>query len=320
MTSPTLLITIIITICSFNLASTTNSDEYHTFSKTLSPKDLVLKQEKLTHLHFYFQDVVSGKNPTVVQIAGPKLKSNSINFGAVAVLDDPLTVAPELTSKRVGSAQGIYAATSQSSMELMLALNFVFTEGKYNGSTLSLLGHNPILKKEREMPIVGGSGVFKFARGHTREKITHLHFYFHDIFSGKNRTSVQVAGPPLVNSSPNFGAVVVIDDPLTVGPGRTSKQVGSAQGFYAAAGQSEIGLLMVFSCVFTQGKFNGSTLSILGHNAILSAVREMPIVGGSGLFRFAKGYVEARTYVFNTSTTSLDAVVEYNVYVFHNGG
>ncbi|RVW22149.1 Dirigent protein 19 [Vitis vinifera] len=47
----------------------------------------------------------------------------------------------------------------------------------------------------------------------------------------------------------------------------------------------------------------------------LKNVREMPIIGGSGVFRYARGYVEARTYSFNVK--SGDAVVEYNVYAFH---
>ena len=112
-----------------------------------------------------------------------------------------------------------------------------------------------------------------------------------------------------------FGKVLMMDDPLTVGPERSSKQVGSAQGIYASASQSEVGLLMVYNFVFTEGKYNGSTLSILGRNSVFSPVREMPIVGGSGLFRFARGYAQASTH--NLDAKTLDAVVEYNVYVIH---
>ncbi|KAM0980903.1 hypothetical protein ACFX2J_014023 [Malus domestica] len=72
---------------------------------------------------------------------------------------------------------------------------------------------------------------------------------------------------------------------------------------------------MALNFVFVEGKYNGSTLSVLGRNAVLSAVREMPIVGGSGLFRFARGYAHASTHQFDIKTG--DAVVEYNVYVFH---
>ena len=148
-----------------------------------------------------------------------------------------------------------------------------------------------------------------------REKLTHLHFYFHDVINGPNPTAVRVAGPQLMSNSTNFGFVAMIDDPLTAGPEPTSKRIGSAQGLYGSASQTEVGLLMVLNYVFTEGKFNGSTLSILGRNAILSEVREMPIVGGSGVFRFARGFALAKTYKFNA--TSLDAIVEYNVYVLH---
>ncbi|GMN55933.1 hypothetical protein TIFTF001_025050 [Ficus carica] len=152
--------------------------------------------------------------------------------------------------------------------------------------------------------------------GLKREKLSHLHFYFHDIVSGKNPTAVRVAAAKTTDSSPTgFGFVAILDDPLTVGPEPTSKQVGRAQGIYASASQTDVGLLMVQNYVFTEGKYNGSTLSVLGRNAVLSAVRELPIVGGSGLFRFARGYAQARTHTFNL--TSGDAVVEYNVYVFH---
>lgn len=116
-------------------------------------------------------------------------------------------------------------------------------------------------------------------------------------------------------SSTLFGAVVMMDDPLTVRPEPNSRMVGRAQGLYASASQTELGLLMVLNFAFMEGKYNGSTLSVLGRNTVFSPVREFPIIGGSGLFRFARGYAHARTHAFNL--TSGDAVVEYNVYVFH---
>lgn len=152
--------------------------------------------------------------------------------------------------------------------------------------------------------------------GLKREKLSHLHFYFHDIVSGKNPTAVRVAAAATTNSSATgFGAVVMMDDPLTEGPNLSSKLVGRAQGIYASAALEEAGYLMVLNYVFVEGKYNGSTLSILGRNTVFSTVREMPVVGGSGLFRFARGYAQARTLTFDRKTG--DAVVEYNVYVLH---
>ncbi|KAJ4844703.1 hypothetical protein Tsubulata_024278 [Turnera subulata] len=151
------------------------------------------------------------------------------------------------------------------------------------------------------------------ALGLKKEKLTHLHFYFHDIVAGPRPTAVRVAEPTAANSSLSlFGAVTVMDNPLTITPKLRSKLVGRAQGIYASDSQNEPSLLMVFNLVFTAGKFNGSSLSILGRNAVFSSVREMPIVGGSGVFRFARGYAEARTYSFDPY-----AIVGYDVYAFH---
>lgn len=107
----------------------------------------------------------------------------------------------------------------------------------------------------------------------------------------------------------------MVDDPLTEGLEPGSKVVGRAQGMYALASQHDSGLLMVMNFAFVEGRFNGSTLSILGRNQVLNPVREMPIVGGSGLFRFARGYALAKTIRYNQKTG--DAVVEYNVSVMH---
>ncbi|KAJ0810770.1 putative dirigent protein [Helianthus annuus] len=152
--------------------------------------------------------------------------------------------------------------------------------------------------------------------GFKKEKLTHLHFYFHDIVTGDHPTAVMAAHANITNTSNTFfGGMVVFDDPLTMGPEPTSKMVGRAQGIYAGASLSEVRLLMVLNYVFTEGKYNGSSLSILGSNSVFSKVREMSIVGGSGLFRFARGYALAKTHFLNTSTG--DAVVEYDVYVLH---
>ncbi|KAL4272305.1 hypothetical protein GQ457_13G011830 [Hibiscus cannabinus] len=152
--------------------------------------------------------------------------------------------------------------------------------------------------------------------GLKREKLSHLHFYFHDIVSGRNPTAIVVASAAMTNKfKTGFGAVVMADDPLTEAPERTSKLVGKAQGIYASAAQDQVGFLMVMNFAFMEGKYNGSSLSLLGRNTVLSTVREMPIVGGSGLFRFARGYAQAKTHTLDLKTRN--AVVEYNVYVFH---
>ncbi|KAK9912936.1 hypothetical protein M0R45_036768 [Rubus argutus] len=147
------------------------------------------------------------------------------------------------------------------------------------------------------------------------EKLTRLHFYFHDIHAGQNPTAIRIVGPPN-KSVGSFGTSFMIDDPLTEEPEASSKLVGRAQGIYAFASQQDSGLLMVLNFAFIEGMYNGSTLSILGRNPFMDTIREMPIVGGSGVFRYARGYALAKTFSFSEKTE--DAVVQYNVCVLHH--
>ncbi|KAF7850427.1 LOW QUALITY PROTEIN: hypothetical protein BT93_L5501 [Corymbia citriodora subsp. variegata] len=138
------------------------------FARELSDRDQFgLKPEKMTHLRFYLHDTVTGQHPTAVAVAqAATTNTSSTSFGVVMVIDDPLTPRPD--SMLVGRAQGIYVLSSQSELSLAMTMNLVFTEGEYKGSTLSVLGQNPILKNPRELTIVGGTGVFRFARGYIR--------------------------------------------------------------------------------------------------------------------------------------------------------
>ncbi|OMO75878.1 Plant disease resistance response protein [Corchorus olitorius] len=149
------------------------------------------------------------------------------------------------------------------------------------------------------------------------EKTTHLHFYFHDIVGGQKPSVVKIAGPSNSSSAYGFGATMMMDDALTEGPEISSKLVGRAQGIYGIAAQEDVSLLMVMNFAFTEGSYNGSSISILGRNPVFNDVREMPIVGGSGVFRLARGYALAHTIRFDYKTG--DATVEYHVYVSHYG-
>ncbi|KAL3334760.1 hypothetical protein AABB24_031139 [Solanum stoloniferum] len=146
------------------------------------------------------------------------------------------------------------------------------------------------------------------------QKTSHLHFYFHDILSGKNPSAIKIISPG-GRGIYGFGNTFMCDDALTIGPNASTQVIGRAQGIYAMASQSESALLMTMIFEFTQGKYNGSSISILGRNPFMRDVREMPIVGGTGLFRFARGYALAHTFWFDGKTG--DAIVEYNVFVQH---
>ncbi|CAB4298811.1 unnamed protein product [Prunus armeniaca] len=91
--------------------------------------------------------------------------STITTFGATMMIDDALTEKQEPT---FGRAQGLYSVAAQRDHEfaLLVVMNFAFVEGKYKGSTISILGRNPVLNDVREMPIIGGTGLFRFARGY----------------------------------------------------------------------------------------------------------------------------------------------------------
>lgn len=145
--------------------------------------------------------------------------------------------------------------------------------------------------------------------------VTNLQFYFHDTVTGQNPTAVRVAQASDTSTSLTlFGALMMVDDPLTEGSDPSSKLVGRAQGLYGSAAQSDFGLIMVLNYGFTDGIYNGSSFSVLGLNQAMHQVREMAIDGGTGLFRMARGYASAKTYYMNPLTGN--AIVGYNVTLF----
>ncbi|KZV53341.1 dirigent protein 22-like [Dorcoceras hygrometricum] len=148
-----------------------------------------------------------------------------------------------------------------------------------------------------------------------KEKVTRLVFYVRDVISTPTPTNVAVARATSTIGSPtNFGLVEVIDDPVTVGPEPGSKIIGRAEGIIARASLEEISLHMTFTIVFTDGEYNSSTLSFVGHNAYLTKLRHISIVGGTGAFAFARGVTFIDTVWSNSSG---DAVFRYDSVLVH---
>ncbi|KAG7023255.1 Dirigent protein 19, partial [Cucurbita argyrosperma subsp. argyrosperma] len=146
-----------------------------------------------------------------------------------------------------------------------------------------------------------------------RHFLLHFHLYWHDTVSGAKPSSVAVLPPR--NKATVFGELNLFDNPLTIGPEPSSRRVGRSQGMYAGTASDQIGLMMGMTFAFTTGKYNGSSFTVFGRNAITEHEREMPVVGGTGKFRFARGYALAKTHHLNPDT--FDAVVEYDIYVLH---
>lgn len=152
-----------------------------------------------------------------------------------------------------------------------------------------------------------------------KRSITRMQFYMHDVVGGPNPTAVRVAGrlSNYTGTDPIaafFGSVYMMDNPLTATPDPKSALMGRAQGIYSMASQrDEFSLLMTLTYGFTGGAYNGSTFSVVGRNPVMSEEREMPVLGGTGMFRLARGFCIARTH----SADQMDAIIGYNVTLIH---
>ncbi|KAG6516221.1 hypothetical protein ZIOFF_026674 [Zingiber officinale] len=94
----------------------------------------------VTHLHFFWHDLVTAPNPTAVIVTQPVDPSSG--FGVTVVIDDAMTEGPDPSSTPVGRRRGS------------------------TWCTISIMGRNPVLNHEREIPVVGGTGHFRQGRGY----------------------------------------------------------------------------------------------------------------------------------------------------------
>ncbi|KAJ8899957.1 hypothetical protein K2173_019662 [Erythroxylum novogranatense] len=135
-----------------------------------------------------------------------------------------------------------------------------------------------------------------------KDKTHNLQFYFHDTLSGDNPSVVKVMHSTRTTKSPTFlGQIMMAVDPLTETADPTSKLVGQAQGIYGSASQNDASLIMVMSLAFTDGIHNGNSSSLFGKNSVMSSLREMPIVGRTGISQLARGMPLYRQFIKPTS-------------------
>ncbi|KAH7664319.1 Dirigent protein [Dioscorea alata] len=129
-----------------------------------------LGKEKVTDIHFYYQENLKADPPTAVLVAKPEdTKVNATTFlpygadevcseieydaGATYVLDTPLTAEQDPNSEVVGQAQGLAASAGQNQSLIVFAVDYIFTSGKFKDSSVKLA-------------IVGGRGKFRMASGY----------------------------------------------------------------------------------------------------------------------------------------------------------
>ncbi|CAI9099186.1 OLC1v1035970C1 [Oldenlandia corymbosa var. corymbosa] len=151
---------------------------------------------------------------------------------------------------------------------------------------------------------------------HAKPKITKLHFFVHDNVTADHPTSLLIAPANTNNiASISFGSTYAMDAPITTDSDPNSKFIGRAQGTFTFVGQEEPVLSMAINLVFTEGDYKGSSLCILGNNPISHEYREMPILGGTGVFRLASGIATVNTVIVDIA--KLNDILEYHVVIHY---
>ncbi|CAL1361801.1 unnamed protein product [Linum trigynum] len=114
--------------------------------------------------------------------------------------------------------------------------------------------------------------------------------------------------------------VTLNDDKLTLGPDpdNNSTSVGKARGLYHfPSNTTSFVYEMIYSFAFTYGDYNGSSLSLMGSvfPPPSGAASELSVAGGTGVFRFARGYAVLNYVSFDPLRRMV--VNELDVYVSH---
>ncbi|KAG8090985.1 hypothetical protein GUJ93_ZPchr0011g27808 [Zizania palustris] len=158
---------------------------------------------------------------------------------------------------------------------------------------------------------------------------THLHFYMHDAYTGPHPSAMRVVSgrslltspassddsTPLSSSSPRkFGDIVVLNNALTEGPDAGSTRVGTAQGFAVRVSDRGVVSDLSIHMVLEAGEHRGSSVTVKGRIDMDAVKRESVVIGGTGRFRFARGYMVSRNYDYSLAT---GGVVEIDIYLQH---
>ncbi|XP_061349233.1 dirigent protein 11-like [Gastrolobium bilobum] len=124
-------------------------------------------QPNQTNLVFYVHDHFSGEDTTAATVAGKSGPSSSIlQFGTVAIVDDPVTDGASIESTLIGRAQGVYINSQLDGKGLYMVFSVIFTGGEFKGSSLEIQGSDIFTMKEREFGVVSGTGYFRFVKGY----------------------------------------------------------------------------------------------------------------------------------------------------------
>ncbi|XBI17727.1 hypothetical protein VPH35_059704 [Triticum aestivum] len=84
--------------------------------------------------------VAAGSRSPATCVVPAGAGGSAFGFGYVGVVDELLREGADPASRLIGRTQGLTTGASLSEVAITTLLNFVFTDGPYNGSTLAMFG------------------------------------------------------------------------------------------------------------------------------------------------------------------------------------
>ncbi|XP_020600053.1 dirigent protein 1-like [Phalaenopsis equestris] len=152
----------------------------------------------------------------------------------------------------------------------------------------------------------------------TNEKETRLHFYANERTESPNATVIKVVSSPVDQSKHfySFGDILVYDNPITEGYDPTSRLLGRVQGTMTVASLDGSAALFTENWFFTDlHPWTGSSITVVGRHTFREETAEFQVVGGTGQFRNAEGYL----LMTRSSTNDVNIkIVEVKVVVFNS--
>ncbi|KAJ1276854.1 hypothetical protein BS78_05G248100 [Paspalum vaginatum] len=147
------------------------------------------------------------------------------------------------------------------------------------------------------------------AADHDDDGLTHIHLYVHETYTGPNATAAAVLQSPLGANTSSFGSMGVVDDEIRAGPDRSSALLGRYQGvFFGTSVELGKGYLSSITLLFTAGEYAGSSLAVQGPILGFTGTIERAVVGGTGRFRLAQGYMLFKMISKPTPETDVNEV------------
>ncbi|VAH12137.1 unnamed protein product [Triticum turgidum subsp. durum] len=118
-----------------------------------------------------------------------------------------------------------------------------------------------------------------------------FHLYMNQIAEGTPNANQKVIvnpGLPL-----DFGVTVANDWTISDGPAANANPIARARGMHMGDGKADVNWLFCHDILFTDTRFKGSSLKVLG-DFVANKDSEWAIVGGTGEFAYAQGVVVAK--------------------------